>query len=271
MNWLKSRQELKVLARSGTIVAVLLMAVSASQLLPRQSRGRQVGVPGYDYVKGRTLGEVPDAELVRHPSETDDIAYANRVALAVHSSSYNCEPGNFSLTPIERVISGALAQFRLIDGKLIWSEGLLEKHALICGFCGQRAVIASEILRKNGINAWAFGVGGHVLVKFAAGGHEYLVDPDYGISAYRYDVRRGILRGEIVTKYTKAGWTNASQIYGYVSSRADNEDYLNPEYASHIEAMQESVFYYANSIAIGLILLAPCVAFGVRSKSPRST
>src|SRR5438045_4198764 len=81
----------------------------------------------------------------------------------------------------------------------------------------------------------AFGVGGHVLVKFAAGGHEYLVDPDYGISAYRYDVRRGILRGEIVTKCTKAGWTNASQIYGYVSSRSDNEDYLNPEYASHRE------------------------------------
>lgn len=270
MNWLRTLPRLRRPTLLRTVVAILLVAVSASQLLPRQSRGRQVGVPGYDYVSGRTLSEIPDAELVRRPSETDDVAYANRIALAVHYTSYNCEPDDFSLTPIERVLSATLAQLALIDASLIWSEGLLQKRTLICGFCGQRAVITSEILRKNGIQAWAFGVGGHVLVKFAAGGHDYLVDPDYGISAYRYDVRRGVLRAEIAAKYTKAGWANANEIYRYVSSRSDNEDYLNPEYVLHIENMQDVVFHYANAIAIGLILLAPCAAFGVRSKIARS-
>lgn len=270
MNWLNTQWKFKIATGPRSIVAILLLTVAASQLLPMQSRGKQVGVAGYHYVSGRTLGEVPDAELMRRPSETDDIAYANRVALSIHSFSYNCEPGDFSLTPIERVLSVVLARLKLIDAKLIWSEGLLEKQTLICGFCGQRAVITSEILLKNGIDAWAFGVGGHVLVKFAADGHAYLVDPDYGISAYRYDVRRGILRGEILAKYTKAGWMNASQIYDYVSSRSDNDDYLSPEYSLHIESMQKTVFHYADSIAIGLMLLAPCVAFVVRSRPPRS-
>lgn len=156
---------------------------------------------GYDYVNGRTLGELPDAG---EPTFGDDgMAYANRVGLAVHSSSYSCEPGDFSLTPIERVLSAALAQSGLIDAKLIWSEGLLEKRTLICGFCGRRPVIASEMLRKYGIDSWAFDVSGQVLVKFAAGGYEYLVDPDYmGFRPTDTTCSRH-LAGEIVTKYTK--------------------------------------------------------------------
>ncbi|MGY4311301.1 hypothetical protein ACVWW1_000604 [Bradyrhizobium sp. JR3.5] len=87
MSWLSILPRLRRPTLLRTVVAILLLTISASQLLPRQSRGRQVGVPGYDYVSGRTVGEVPDAELMRRPSETDDIAYANRIALVVHYTS----------------------------------------------------------------------------------------------------------------------------------------------------------------------------------------
>ncbi|MCK1422392.1 hypothetical protein IVB15_09125 [Bradyrhizobium sp. 182] len=37
---------------------------------------------------------------MRRHSETDDITYANRIALVVRYTSYNCEPGDFSLTQL---------------------------------------------------------------------------------------------------------------------------------------------------------------------------
>ena len=214
------------------------------------------------------LAEIPDAELARGPSETDDIAYVNRVALAVHNSTYNCEPGDFSLTPIESVLSAALSAFGLINSEIVWQEGLLQKETLICGFCSQRAIVTSDILRENGIEAWAFGVNGHVLVKFAVDGHEYLADPDYGVPAYRYDVSRKVMHREIASIYTKAGWTNADQIYDLVSSRSDNDDYSSPENISRIKARQEVVFLGADIIAFGLFLLAGYVALGlIRSRA----
>ena len=253
------------------LVGVCLIALASTQLLARQTLGDPTGVPGWHYIGGRTLAQIPASELPRRPREST-LGYANRVALTVHLSTYQCEPDDFSLTPLETVISKLL---QMVGMRFDWHLGLFQKSTLRCGACHQRAIAAANILRENGLNAWAFGNGGHVLVKFAANEHIYLVDPDYGAVAYRYDVPSGDLKKEIDLVYADTGWNNAEVIFGIVSAeKAMAVSYFTPQYFIDLKRNRNFVFFGADAIAIafailGLLLITKQVVHRLRSRRRR--
>ena len=255
------------------LAGVGFIGLASTQFLPLQSQGDTAGIPGVDYINGRTLAEIPDSELSRRQSETI-VSYASRVAAAVHFSTYHCEPTDFSLTPIETVISAILER---LGKKLFWKEvGLFQKTTLVCGFCHQRAIALSNILRANNVDAWALhlaartGPLGHVLVRFEAEGHEYLVDPDFGTPAYRYDVSTELLRREIELLYADAGGNNTQLIFGLVSNKAGAEIYFAPQWIASITRDREIVFTGADVTALalavfGLLLIGAPTALRIRS------
>jgi hypothetical protein len=58
-----------------------------------------------------------------------------------------------------------------------WRNGL----RLGLGYCSQASLIAEDFLRENGIEAHAYGLGGHVVTRVFTERGERIVDADYGV------------------------------------------------------------------------------------------
>jgi hypothetical protein len=107
----------------------------------------------------------------------------------------SCRPPEIELRLRLRDLSNERRRFLVMDRELIeprWGDSLAWDDSLfgagmLCGLCSQKSITLSLLLNENGVrNARAYGVNGHVIVKFnTTTERTYLVDPDYGKAPYR--------------------------------------------------------------------------------------
>ncbi len=206
-----------------------------------------VDVHGVENVLGPSLPKVDMARFARFEEEPV-LSYVERASDLLHTSTYACFPKDFSLSWAE----GLLSKF-LGEEQFQWPEGIFGRE-LVCGFCHQRAITLSMIVRENGVrDAWAYGMSGHVVVKFRDDmGKEYLVDPDYGVSPFPL-LREPEKFAQLVRdKYSS--FNNTNDVVRIVTSLDDNSDNYSYEWAKTVLNARKDLFQKANLLALGIVL-----------------
>lgn len=123
----------------------------------------------------------------------NDLAYAERMNLFVHSRTIHHFYDENSLDNIAEIVAPFSWSWPL------WLRGLVASivgpkfTVEFCdpvkglergyGYCSQRALILQNILRENGIDAWAVDLDDHVVCVATINGREMTFDPDYGFSS----------------------------------------------------------------------------------------
>jgi hypothetical protein len=244
--------------------AGLLVLGSAHFLHERQQESTESTMHGVTSAVGFRLSTIDASELARHAGE-NTISYADRTNTIVHNATFHCLPTQFSLSWAEILFSKVLGEKRFA-----WSEGPFGNE-LVCGFCHQRAITLAMILRDNGIHdAWAFGLNGHVAVKFADAGTDYLVDPDFGVSPYPLLTDKPALENIVREKYS--GYNNIEDLVKIISSLDDDEAYGSPEWAKNIRDARDFLFLVADLNAGAVTTLGASFLFlsgFVVSRRPR--
>ncbi len=254
--------------------AGLLALGGAHFLNERQVISGEAGIPGFGHIIGAPLPEVEQRLFIRANDEPV-VPYVQRVNALIHTSTYHCQPGNFSLSWIE----GGLSQLRGRK-QFGWDEGILGPE-LLCGFCSQRALTLALILDDNGIrDARAYGLNGHVVVRFADDtGKEYLVDPDYGEGPYPLLSDPSAFKALVRQTYEDSPFDNTETLVQIISSREDDYEYNNPAWTRRVVAARQDLFLAADNLAgtlcgLGAVLLVisawsalrPTIPYGSRGR-----
>lgn len=220
-----------------------------------QSPGNVAGVPGLNYVSGPTLAEVDPKVWLKRENESE-LAFAGRISRQVHNSTYHCSPTEFTLSPVETVLSTALQIFTFGTDVFGWNQGLLSMNRLVCGFCHQRAYFVAKVLRDNGIDAKTYGLTGHVVTHFAADGRQWLVDPDYDVPPLQYDVDPESLLSAATDRYEVASWSNQLMVANMIATKSDNGPYYSNEYLDTLVQRRAALFFIADIVAAALAMAA---------------
>lgn len=249
----------------GIAGALLCIAGTTHFFQVHQSSG-DARTPSYTGVTGRHLSEVSEAEL-KIGSREPPLHFASRINMLVHTTTYHCAPSDYAFSPIERLAIWADLPSAMGSE---WSEGPTSRAQLRCGYCHQQAIALAQILRKNGFDAWAYGLNGHVVTRVDLGGAIYILDPDYGVPPFRYNVFGDIFQETIKAYETSVVMPGQpsppdtspgdraltpEQIASFVASTDDNQFYSTPEHWDAIDAARKSFKRDTNIIALMLILI----------------
>lgn len=225
-----------------------------------QSRGDHTGIPGLDYVAGASLADIKPVIWQKHESESI-LSYAARLSSKVHSSTYHCNPADYTLSFLESAVYAGFRRFQPTTN-FAWDEGLLVMDKALCGFCHQRAYFLSKILTSNDVPARPYGVNGHVVVIFQAEGQQWLVDPDYDVAPFLYDVSSEALFEMALQLYRPASWSNEASVAKMISSKHDNGYYNSVAGLRSAEDAQAVIFKYADYAAYAILVLGSlCILF----------
>lgn len=233
----------------GLTVLIFIALVTEHFYHDAQPESRGETIPGYDYIQGRTLAEISPLEMAIGKEEPL-LAYVGRVTSMVHNATYHCLPDQNSVSWIETVINYAAYKAGHDPN---YDLGLYNFRTLRCGYCSERAAAVSRVLRRSGLDAITYGLGGHVVSKVMIGGKAYFTDPDYGVGPYPADLDlEGI---EEVYRYSVIPG-NAKFIAAIVRDPEGSGPYLSEEYLSSLRDLRRKLHNVANLAAIGLSVLA---------------
>ncbi len=135
--------------------------------------------PGYSFSTTAPLFGWDDLRLRRGADETP-VEFAARANQVIFSAVYHCRDMSGSTWASQRL--GALGLFGFAE------HGVLSPRYLRCGFCNQVSYILSRVLRENGIDAFVYGLNGHVVTVFLEGNSQFIADPDYGIGPWEVNI-----------------------------------------------------------------------------------
>jgi hypothetical protein len=249
-------------------LGALLLAIGASHFFHEyQPRGRETGspIPGYTFIPGATLAELPPSAFARLDGEKD-IDYVARMTTLVHLSTYHCEPWEHQLSLPGMIVQNAMAA---VGRDPQFYQGLILKRTLRCGFCSERAIALSRILSHHGIESHAHGLNGHVASIFTVDGVEYLADPDYGVGPFAYNAPAADLR-EIYLSSSIPELIDL--VVPIIADRTDDYPYFEPSYLDGLKKLRRVFYGAASTLAavtalLGAVSIAiALVAFRRRSK-----
>lgn len=117
-----------------------------------------------------------DHRAERLPGE-DLTTYVERVSVLVHRATAHCaDDGRRDPQTWEVAVARRLGIAAIAHDELVTAAGFR------CGFCSQRALLLSRILRDNGVgSADAYGLNGHVVTQVQINGRRFISDPDLGV------------------------------------------------------------------------------------------
>ncbi|MDD1968899.1 hypothetical protein ACIPO9_01260 [Pseudomonas sp. NPDC090203] len=236
----------------AVLVALALVVEHFSHDAQPQSRGNSI--PGYDYIQGRTLAEIPLVEMARRENEPV-LAYVTRVTQMVHKATYHCLPDQNSVSWIETAVNYAAYK---AGHDANYDLGLYNFRTLRCGYCSERAAAVTRILRRSDLDAITYGLGGHVVSKVMIDGTAYFTDPDYGVGPYPANLDFAGIE-ELYTHSVIP--QNANMIAAIVTDPTGSGPYLSEEYLTSLRDLRRKLHFVANAAASGLLvfsLVAAC-------------
>ena len=237
---------------------VLLAIDEARWQAPTTSSG--VYFPGYSFsTAGRLVGW--DDQRLRRGADETPVEFAARANQEIFSAVYHCRDISGSTWASQRL--GALGLFGFAE------HGVLSPQYLQCGFCSQVSYLLSRTLRNNGIDAFVYGLNGHVVTVFSEGDSQFIADPDYGIGPWEVNISNS----ESMSKLASANYTWLTDRFGVkmagqykavtnaYGTTEDNVQYMSPEFMDRLAEKQTKVLDAASVAifvlpAMGLFLFA---------------
>jgi hypothetical protein len=128
-----------------------------------------------------------------HPSDDAGLAEVSRVIAGGMTNGFPTEgdiDADFAPTPLEnlplwlefeRARRDPSLQTRAAELSRLEREDWRSALRIGLGYCSQASLIAAGFLRERGIEAEAYGLGGHVVTRAFTGRGERVLDCDYGI------------------------------------------------------------------------------------------
>ncbi|WP_131658077.1 hypothetical protein [Ectopseudomonas composti] len=206
-------------------------------------------IPGYDHIAGPALHDMSSREWNRGSAEPL-LAYISRITKTVHYATYHCEPDDNRLSWIEN-IANKTAKFLGYDSA--YEIGLFRLSKLKCGYCSERAAAATAILRKNGINASTYGLGGHVITRVVSGDAIYFTDPDYGVGPFLANL--DLAKTEEIYKYSVLP-SNAKLVATIIKKSSGGAPYYSEEYFESLRRLRNLIHYISTAAASLLTALS---------------
>lgn len=205
------------------------------------------GRAGYSYadkswegVEARATDEPVDAFVARALSE-------------VFLSKYHCldlEPEQYWLDRVIRdfirlefneKLRGVLGHSNIAGFYSPVPQGVLDVELMSCGLCHQRAYILAKILVENDVDAYSFGLNGHVVTRYEWAGDTYFVDPDYGIGPFKLDEN---FEQTLLEAYGSVGNAKtARKVANMYLSEKNNDYYYSMAYLDRY-ALSQKISYY---------------------------
>jgi hypothetical protein len=252
---------LKKLATSAVGLAVLFAFVLVVEHFSHdaQPNSRGTSIPGYDYIQGRTLAEIPTLEMAMGKDETA-LSYVFRITNLVHYATYHCLPDQNSVSWIETMVNFAALKAGHDPN---YGLGLYNFRTLRCGYCSERAAAVTKILRLSGLDAITWGLGGHVVSRVVIDGKAWFADPDYGVGAYPADL--SFERIEDLYQHSVLP-DNANLVASIVTDPEGSGPYLSEEYLTSLRDLRRKLHHLANASAIGLLVTALIAGWLVRPR-----
>lgn len=195
------------------------------------------------------LLQIGNAKLhINSQSDKEDIV---RIASSfVHHHTWHCEPSNYELTDLEKLL-------RLSFSNNLFDQGLLDINRIDCGFCHQRAYILKVVLEKFLISSRVYGLSGHVVLKVDLGDEVFFADPDYGVDPIPFSKDAIIFEQSLKEAYSRFG--NRDTLASMYLTTNNNEYYHpDPEGLKNIDQKQ-SLFFLLSSIAALLLIVTGLV------------
>ena len=219
-----------------------------------------VNFPGYSFSTTARLIGWDDLRLRRGADETP-VEFAARANKAIFSAVYHCRDISGSTWASQRL--GALGLFGFAE------HGVLSPKYLQCGFCSQVSYILSRTLRENDIDAFVYGLNGHVVTVFSEGDSQFIVDPDYGIGPWEVNISSSVSMSRLASanyawladrfEQRMVGQYKAvTDAYGNIE---DDVQYMSPEFMDRLADKQTKVLDAVSVVipafpVIALILFA---------------
>lgn len=231
-------------------LAVLALAALLA-VWPFGPRPQGWGRPGYHHPIDPPLASLGDARVVRRPGEGER-AFAERATQAVFRAHWNCDDAkmrqSWLATALRRV------------GALPWKpHGNLSLEAHRCGLCHQTAYLLSRVLRRAGIPARPWGIGGHVVTRATLEGRDVALDADIGVGPL--DLAEPGLAERAFAAYRIVDDDYGRHVAGLYASADDNRDYYTNDELDRIEERQARLLRWQRPLelaigAAGLALVA---------------
>ncbi len=237
---------------------VLLSIDAALWQPPPSSSGSNF--PGYSFSTTERLIGWDDLRLRRGADEAP-LEFAARANQAIYSAVYHCRDISGSTWASSRL--GALGLFGFAE------HGVLSPQYLQCGFCNQVSYVLSRVLRENDIDAFVYGLNGHVVTVFSEGDSQFVADPDYGIGPWEVNISSPVSMSQSASanyawlpdRFGVAGARTFKIITDAYRTTEDNVEYMSSEFMDRLAEKQTKVLDAA-SVAIpafpviGLIFFA---------------
>ena len=187
--------------------------------------------------------------------ERDESAetFLKRVSDVVYDGSFHCDFDSFRLN----LLSHASLLIRGLPDEVFYTYGILDRQNFECGFCHQRAYVASSILKENGLDAVPYALNGHVVTKVNSSKRAFFIDPDHRVPVIEA-TDDGDLKNRLKTayKYTEDlyGAAYADKIIDFFLTTDDNRDYdVAP--LDQAKNHQVNVFTDARFFAVSLFII----------------
>ena len=237
---------------------VLLSIDEALWQPPPSSSGSNF--PGYSFSTTERLIGWDDLRLRRGADEAP-LEFAARANQEIYRAVYHCRDISGSTWASKRL--GALGLFGFAE------HGVLSPQYLQCGFCSQVSYVLSRVLRENDIDAFVYGLNGHVVTVFSEGDSQFVADPDYGIGPWKVNISSSDSMSQTASvnyswlpeRFGVAGERTFKVITDAYRTTEDNVQYMSSEFMDGLAEKQTKVLDAA-SVAIpafpviGLIFLA---------------
>lgn len=217
----------------------LILSIAALLLLISNAAAEQIA--GYSKPPAVPIYELPAASFAAMPNEAP-LDYAQRINQLVHFSTYHCGAHEAELGPVSSLVAGRF-----------FAEGLLDFDRFECGLCHQRAYMLTKVLDHPGIeNAIVLAFEGHVVVSAHVEGHQYLIDPDYGVGPIKWDVSQSDRLAAVIAAYSAIAWADVDLVRDILLQTEAAPYYVD---LGRLETMQKAAFI-ADDVAFSPLLWA---------------
>lgn len=226
------------LALGATLVALAVFLA----WWPVGPRPQTWGRPGYHHPIDPPLASPDDPRLARRPGESDR-AFAERATQAIFRAHWNCDDAkmrqSWLATALRRV------------GQLPWKpHGNLSLEAHRCGLCHQTAYLLSRVLRREGIPARPWGIGGHVVTRATLDGRDVALDADIGVGPL--ELAEPGLEARAFAAYRIVDDDYGRHVAALYASAGDNRDYYDNDELDRVAAQQARLLRWQRPLELAL-------------------
>lgn len=233
---------------AGAALVALAIFLADWPLGPHPApRGRS----GYHHPIDPPLASLDDPRLLRRAGEGER-AFAERVTQATFRAHWNCDDAKMRQSWL------ATGLRRL--GRLPWRpHGNLTLYAHRCGLCHQTAYLLSRVLRRGGVSARPWGIGGHVVTRATLEGQDVALDADIGVGPLA--LTEPGLEARAFAAYRIVDDDYGRRVAALYASAYDNRDYFDNDELDRVAARQARLLRWQRPLELalggaGLALLA---------------